>query len=286
MYGYFFEREDAGSSYTDLATERREADTKCEGVDFKRELGLFGVWERIKITSEAAEKQIGRAKGVYDTLNLLRMDQLDKESIADAADEIARELCYLFDVIDVIPERILVAGLGNSELTPDSVGSECARMVRPTMHIKSSDAYFFESLECSEIAVCTPGVAAKTGYCGETLIRGLCDIIKPDAVIAIDALATRSPDRLGTTIQLSTTGVYPGSGLGNSGAALNKESLGVPVIAIGIPTVIDARMFQGEKAAKAKSGGSMFVSPKEINDIASSAAHIISSGINQAFGIY
>ena len=160
------------------------------------------------------------------------------------------------------------------------------------MHIKDFDREFFEGLECSEIAVLTPGVAAFSGLDAEVTVRGVCNIMKPDVVFAIDALASRSAERLGSTVQISSTGIFPGSGIGNGRLPINKETLGVPVVSIGIPTVIDSRMFwydaarSGKDTAPTHHGETMFVSPKDIGEIVHSGAKIISGGINQAFGLY
>lgn len=281
-----------GFPYTDLACERRRADTSLAGVDYKRESSLGGEWERIKITSAEGAESIGRPMGIYDTLITDRMDLMDLESIDDAADEVARELCYLCDAGDILPAKVLVVGLGNPELTPDSIGPEAARGVRATMHIRDFDEDFFEELECSEIAVVSPGVAASSGMDAEVAVRGICNIMKPDVVFAIDALASRSPSRLGTTVQISNTGIFPGSGIGNGRRAISRETVGVPVISIGIPTIIDSRMFWYDAAGGATAQSSslareaMFVSPKEINEIVKAGAKIISGGINQAFGLY
>lgn len=292
MYGYFNERNYVGNfPYTDLACERRRADTAIEGVEYKSENALTGKWERIRITSAEGARSIGRPIGTYDTLCLERMDLMDEESIADAADEIARELCYLFDITEIFPERILVAGLGNRNLTPDSVGARCAEAVKPTMHIREFDKRLFENLNCAEIAVCTPGVAASSGLDAAISIKGICEAIGPDAVIVIDALAARSASRLGTTVQLCNTGICPGSGLGNPRQAICESTVGVPVIAIGVPTVIDSRMLcyspsrlsRGERPEEL---GAMFVSPKEIDEIVCTTGKIIGNGINQAFGIF
>ncbi len=292
MYGYYTERENEGSiPYTDLALERRRADTTLEGVEYSKEIGIFGTWERIKITSEAGAKSIGRPIGIYDTLDTSKMEMLDEEEIDDSIDEIARELCYLCDTEDIIPERILVAGLGNPSLTPDSLGPRCAQKIKPTMHIREHDERFFYALECSEIAAVVPNVSAVTGIDALTVIKGICDIINPDVVIAIDGLASRSADRLGSTIQLSTTGMLPGSGLGHKRMAINKETVGCPVIGIGIPTVIDSRLFGLSSESDSKSrrfrkrSEAMFVSPKEIDEIVEIGARIIGGGINQAFGM-
>ncbi len=292
MYGYYTERNYKGDfPYTDLAAERRRADVDIAGVEYRCEDGIIGNWERIKITTKKGAESIGRPIGIYDTLNIGRMDLLDNESIADACDEVARELCYIFDASDIFPERILVAGLGNPTLTPDAIGSECAKTVKPTLHIREMNKRLFEDLNCAEIAVCAPGVAGTSGLDAAVTIRGLCEALGPDAVIVIDALASRAVERLGTTIQICNTGIAPGSGLGNPRQPISIDTVGVPVIAVGVPTIIDSRMFyynpNGERrAARPESYPSMFVSPKEINEIVNAAAQIIGGGINQAFGIY
>jgi len=294
MYEYFSERDYAKDfPYTDLATERRRADVDLKGVDFKREAGLYGSWERIRITSPEGARCIGRPMGIYDTLLTERMDLIDEEGIEDASEEIARELCYLFDVGEIIPERILVVGLGNPRLSPDAIGVESAGAVKATMHIKSFDEALFRGLECSEIAVCIPGVASVSGMDASVSVRGICDAIRPNAVIAIDSLASRSVKRLGRTVQISNTGIFPGSGIGGLHSAINKGTVGVPVISIGVPTVIDSRMFwldaggsRSETEGNELAGASMFVAPKEINGIVESGAKIIGGAINQAFGLY
>ena len=150
------------------------------------------------------------------------------------------------------------------------------------MHIKEWDHRSFIRLSCAEIAIVKPDVAASSGLDAAMVVKGVCDVIRPDAVIAIDAIATRSAERLGSTVQICNSGISPGSGLGNPRLAIGIETVGVPVIAIGVPTVIDSRMLCGEAKF---SSPPMFVSPKEINEIVECAAAIIGGGINRAFGI-
>ena len=264
---------------SDLALERRRADTSIPGVEYRRDESDGFVWDRIRISSEEGARSIGRPIGVYDTLSLDRMDTLDEETIEDAANEVAKELCRIVDGCDIYPERLLVVGLGNGDLTPDSIGPRTAELVNATMHLRNFDPEAFESMECSEIAVLAPGVMAKSGMETSDIMIGICDRIQPDAVIAVDSLASGSPKRLGTTVQISDTGIFPGGGIGNRRLPLNERVLGVPVIAIGVPTVIDSRIFGTE------GGESMLVAPQEIDGIARAAARIISLGINQAFGI-
>lgn len=283
----YFERENGFTS--DLACERRRADTTVRGVEFKKEVFDGYAWERIRITTKEGADSIGRPIGTYDTLTLPRMDTMDDEAIDDSANEISKELCSIFDRLEIYPERLLVAGLGNGALTPDSIGPKTACLVNATMHIKRFDKRMFNALECSEIAVISPGVMAESGMEAADILSGIADVIRPDAILAIDSLASSSPERLGTTIQISDTGIFPGSGIGNRRRPINENLLGVPVIAIGVPTVIDSRVFlHGDRVTRNnrdKNETFMFVSPQQIDGIAESASRIIAMGINQAFGI-
>lgn len=271
---------------SDLALERKKASTYVDGVDYKRDVCLGGVWERLKITSEAGERNIGRPMGLYDTLSLPRMDNILPDDIEDAKDEVSRELCRICDLCDIIPARILVVGLGNRELTPDAVGPAAASEVEATMHIKSADPELFDSLGCSEICVICPDVTANSGINTAEIVKGVAERVKPDVIIAVDSFASRSIDRLGTTIQVSSTGIIPGTGLGYAGGAINEETVGVPVIAIGVPTVISSGKLCSERDGReTRIREGMFVSPKGINRIVKNAGKIVGGGINQAFGI-
>ena len=276
-----------GALSSDLACERRRANLCEPGIEYAKTQGTIGVWERVTVTSEEGARQIGRPRGCYNTLNLSRIDGLDLCEIEDAKDEVARELCRLFDRVGARPDRLLVVGLGNRGLTPDSVGPKSADTVKATLHIKESDPDTFEVLDCSAVAVIKPGVTSQLGIETADIVEAVCDAVNPDAVILIDALASRSPTRLGTTIQLSTTGLFPGSGLGGPQGAITEKELGVPVFSIGVPTVINSKMFvveNGEARAEGMDEG-MFVSPKNINERVTKAAKIVGGAINQAFGI-
>lgn len=275
-----FGKHGAPEFYTDLAVERRRADTEIIGVDYRSYMGESGKWECVTVSSEEGERMLGRPSGIYDTLNTGRMETLNEVKIDDATEDVAAKLCELFEKMKIYPERLLVAGLGNRALTPDSVGPKAAAIVKPTLHISRVDYNMFDALECSEIAVITPGVTAETGMESEDVIKSVVSRLLPDAVIAIDSIATGSPDRLGATVQISNTGIFGGSGVGSRKLGLNEQTLGVPVIAIGVPTVIDARAF-----AKGFTRAGFLVSPTEIDEITDAAAKIIGGGINQAFGI-
>lgn len=277
MKNYFTDRCDGSGFYTDLAIERRRADTDAKGVEYKSSECDGGIWECVRIYSEEGEREIGRPMGNYDTLNTGKMELLDEDGILDATEAVTRKLCERIEGVGVFPDRLLIVGLGNRNLTPDAIGPKAAAYVKPTLHIKEFDEDAFEQLDCSEIAVLCPGVTAESGMESSEIIRGVCHRIAPDAVIAIDSIATASAERLGSTVQISDTGLFPGSGVGNTRDALTKESLGTPIISVGVPTVIDSRVFGGSE--------SMLVVPKDIDEITSVAARIIGGAINQAFGI-
>ena len=274
------------SPNSDLACERRRADVAMSGIQFRtEEMGAYR-WEKLSVTTDEAAETIGRPIGSYNTLNIPELSTLDDADIADAANEISKELCIMLDKLGVIPERLLIVGLGNRDLTPDSVGPLVAERVTATMHVKNFDRRFFTDLDCSEIAVCVPGVTSKTGMEAAETVMAICERIEPDAVIAIDSLASRSTERLGKSIQISNTGIFPGSGIGNGRRPLCEATLGAPVIAIGVPTVINARILIGESENASEAPDDLFVSPKDIDTIASVSARIIAEGINQAFGIF
>lgn len=281
---YAHRKENHPSFYTDLAIERRRADTALDGVEYKSYECDGGIWECVRVYSEAGAKSIGRPFGRYDTLNTGRMDLLSEERIDDAIEAVAKKLCLMFDRCAISPERILAVGLGNRNLTPDSVGPKAAAIIKPTMQIKEFDEDMFSALECSEIAVLTPGVFSESGLDSAEIVKGVARQISPDVIIAIDAIATGSAERLGSTVQISDTGIFPGSGIGNSKQPLSFESIGVPVIAIGVPTVIDSRIFSGSLNPKAEEEP-MLVAPREIDEITNVAARIIGEAVNQAFGI-
>ena len=283
MYNYSYNCSDDGY-YTDMAIERRRADLTKNGIEYTKELCPAGYWERINVKSESGAESIGRPCGRYDTLTTKRLDTLDEDALYDAQEEVAKTLCKICDDIAVMPARILIIGLGNEYVTADSIGVKCAAKVKPTMHIRCYDEEFFDELECSEIAVLCPGVSAKTGMDSTETAKAICSAISPDIVIAIDSLSTRSRKRLGTTLQISDTGIFPG-GVGNLKSPLTRPELGVPVIGIGVPTVMDTRLFINKNTFSEFDFEPLFVSPREIDEITDAAATVIAGAINQAFGL-
>ena len=275
-------------NYSDLACERRRADTAVCGVEYSKNQTASGSWERIRITTPEGEKSIGRPIGIYNTLHLERIDKIDISHIDTVINELAAEIKSIVKHMKTPCNRILTVGLGNSKLTPDSLGVECADEVNATMHIKAENEEVFKRLKCAEIAVIKPGVCAESGMDAVHSVRGICKSISADLVIAIDALAAGAKERLGSTIQLSNTGIHPGSGIGAQKQAMNQGTLSVPVLSIGVPTVINSRMFESDKSLPDDEVGAdddLFVCPKDINRIIAVAARIIGGAINRAFGV-
>ncbi|MBQ8689079.1 MAG: GPR endopeptidase [Clostridia bacterium] len=285
MYNYYYSAVDGGETpYTDLAIERRRADTDVKGVDYSKEHCPPGIWERVRVRSEEGARSIGRPCGIYDTLTVPRLDLLDEDGIADVQEEIAKRLCIICDDISVMPARILVVGLRNRSVTADSVGPKSATRVKPTAHIREYDEAFFDELECSEIAVLQPGVPAVTGMDTGRTVKAVCEEIAPDVIVAVDSIMTRSRSRLGRSFQISDTGIFPG-GMGNLKTPITRGALGVPIISIGVPTVIDSRLFASGSSISEYQFEPLFISPREIDEITDNAAAAIGGAINQAFGL-
>ena len=267
---------------SELAVERRRADTDISGVDYRKERTVGGVWERIRIKTEEGARSIGRPMGKYDTLVIGRLERSDAETILDLSDEVARELCALCDGAEAIPERVLVVGLGNPSLTPDAVGPRTAELVEATMHLPRERREQFDGEECSQIAVIIPSVAVHTGLESFDIVKGVCEKTHPDLIIAIDSIACRSPQRLGSSIQFCDTGIAPGAGMSEGVRVIDRGTMGVPVISVGVPTVIDARLLCRECELE---GEELYVCPKDVSTVVEVASRIIAGGINQAFGI-
>ena len=211
MYNYACEYENRSvMGYTDLASERRRADSSIDGIEYFEKRCAVGSWERVKINNKRGEDAIGRPLGTYDTLNTERFDTVDEDTLLDAQEEISKRLCILCDENRILPARILVVGFGNAALTADSVGPKSATRVKPTLQISKNAPGLFDELECSEIAVLCPGVSADCGMNSAETTKAVCASICPDLIIAVDSIATSSASRLGSTIQISDTGLFPG----------------------------------------------------------------------------
>ncbi|MBQ9162185.1 MAG: GPR endopeptidase [Clostridia bacterium] len=196
--------------------------------------------------------------------------------------------------------KILIVGLGNSQLTADAIGPNSVLRVTATRHLKEFKSDIFLALDCCELACITPGVLGKTGIESAETVMAAAKMIQPHLVLAVDALAARSPQRLASTIQLSDGGIAPGSGIGNTRVAIDAPTMGCPVIAIGIPTVVDSSTLVYDALHKAgiadsdigdglrevlENGKSFIVSPKEADLITEVTSRVISDAVNRAFGV-
>ncbi len=307
---------------TDLALEARESFTGNEedisGITVEetyqeeREIKITRVVIKNKVAAEAIKKPIG----TYITLEAANMDKEDEEYHRGISKELSKH------ILDLLPiksrKAILIVGLGNRDVTPDALGPNVVGNLYVTRHLIKEFGYeAFKIDNVSGISSIIPGVMAQTGMETSEIVRGIVMETKPTAIIAIDALAARNTNRLNTTIQLTDTGINPGSGVGNHREGLTEKTLGVPVIAIGVPTVVDAATIindtmenlilamEQSKRLKTLSNNlaeldeddkhrliyelldpklkTMFVTPKDIDETVKRISFTISEALNIAF---
>ena len=263
---------------TDMADEARSlwnrsagANTELPGVIAREEnLGGLAV-TAVEITDEEGAHALGKAPGKYFSLDLPVHFDRGAEEFASAVGTLA---ALISRCIPEGADSVLVAALGNPDITPDALGSLAAGSILVTRHLKKSGHPGFEGF--FSLALCRPGVLGTSGIETASQVSVLCRELEPSFVIAVDALAGTDADRLGRAVQVSDAGISPGSGVGNDRQELSKNSLGVPAVSIGIPTVIDAGLFGGD----ALSG--MFVTPRSIDSLVRSGARVIGYAVNMA----
>ena len=270
---------------TDLAIEAVANAEKLSETDIRRtETTADGARiTRLHILSEKGAAALGKPIGQYVTVQTPPLSD-DETRLSTYAKAVARELTAL------LPPQgtVLVVGLGNRSVTPDTLGPATADMVLATRHIRGEFARAAGLEDLRPTAVLTPGVLGQTGTESSEIVRGVCCEVKPAAVVVVDALAARSVERLGCTVQLCDSGIAPGSGVGNNRQPLNREVLGVPVIGMGVPTVVDAitlvREYLREDAVSPTDGDEppMMVTPREIDLVISRAARLVAMAINGA----
>ena len=220
---------------SDLALELNEDikdDSLDNGIKIETKYRCGGKIKEtiITILNAKGEKLLGKPQGSYITIEGDELNESDEDIHKDFSVSLADNLRQLIGDC----KKLLVIGLGNRHITPDALGPLVVDNLFITRHL-ISEGIITDSLELSAIS---PGVMAQTGIETYEMLSSLCNKIKPDLIIAIDALAAREPSRLGRTIQICDTGISPGAGVGNNRAKLNYETLGIKVIAIGVPTVI------------------------------------------------
>jgi len=270
---------------TDLALERREISNtgKNDGVTVKKYAAKNAEITEIEIVSEKGAEKIGKPKGRYITVEVPPFT-CDSELLDGRADAVRDALKRL------LPQKgaVLVAGLGNQDITPDALGPKAARGIFSTRHISeelSSSLGFYNLRQVSSVAF---GVLGQTGIESAEIIKGVVKAIAPAAVITVDALAARSAERLGSTVQMTDTGIFPGSGVGNHRAEISERTVGVPVISIGVPTVIDASVLADEFAIGGVSeknrarAEKLMVTPREIDVLILRASRLVSLAVNCA----
>lgn len=270
---------------TDLALEAHEIASKnkkhtVDGVIFREEIFDSYKLTRVEIVSPEGVAATGKPIGKYLTLDVGKIwnrgiDEL--ESVCTLLGRMIKELSGS-------PESILVTGLGNTDITADALGPKSVSHVIVTRHLKSEEPDIFQSMGFCDVSAFAPGVLSQTGIETAEAIKSISKKIKPSVIIAVDALASADMSRLGTVIQTSNTGIAPGSGVGNRRSALNQRSLGVPVIAIGIPTVMDAVTLTHQISHENfRECENMFVTPKDCDKIISFMSRVIGYSINVAF---
>ena len=286
--------------HTDLALERYKADTKERGVHYneRKECGI--TISELEITDEKSAEEQGIPIGKYTTLsfeNLSEMQGFEQDELSRVLSETLKSYALSNAKKDKIKDMsVLIAGLGNRYLTADAIGPLSIKYITATNHISEISPDIFKTHFGSRISLISPGVMSQTGLESSYIIRSICKEGGFDLVIVIDSLAARSCDRLATTIQLCNTGITPGSGIGNTREALNEKSLGVPTVAIGVPTVVKSSTLVydalkeaditdiSEKLQKTlESGKSFYVTPKDSDTVSENAARVISNAINSLF---
>lgn len=231
---------------TDLALEATESVKKKEAGQLRGvSIEEYDVMEdvhisKVVIMSKNAAKSMGKPTGTYITLEAPDLQESDEDYHREISEELAKQLRSVLP--DIGNEKsILVVGLGNRDVTADALGPSTVDNLFITRHIiREYGKQAYHASKMHQISALVPGVMAKTGMETAEIIKGVIKVTEPDIVIVIDALAARSVKRLNRTVQITDTGIHPGSGVGNHRNALTKESLGIPVIAIGIPMVVDA----------------------------------------------
>ena len=206
-----------------------------ENYDEKNDILVTGV----HIINDEGAKNLKKEKGMYITLETPHLCEMDEDYHTEITAVLMAQLKRLMP--DIEKKKILVAGIGNREVTPDALGPLVVEHLFITRHLfKTYEGQEEITKGLGNVSAIAPGVMAQTGMEGREIIKGVIDITAPDVVVIIDALAARSTKRLNRTIQLTDTGIHPGAGIGNYRNELTEKTLGIPVIAIGIPTVIDA----------------------------------------------
>lgn len=305
---------------TDLALERRDLykrannlDKEIEGIKTEEEKNGPRIrTSRVKVLDKNGAEAIGKPVGSYITIDIQKLKVATEEDIQESAEVLAKELRVLLGEHANPKDEILVVGLGNQYVTPDALGPKVINEIDVTRHILTYMPQVLSS-ETRPVSAISPGVLGTTGIETLEILKGIADNIHPKMLIVIDALASRSIERISSTIQLADTGITPGAGVGNTRKELSQSTLGIPVIALGIPTVVELatlisdgidifidrlqeksesneylnKLQQEDKYEEVKEAlkvgeYNMIVTPKEIDDLIENMKDIVARGINMA----
>lgn len=261
---------------TDLAVEARSlhlADGELPGVTAEeRDLEGFAV-TTVRITSDEASDKLCKPKGVYHSVSLEPVLRREDDAFGRAAAALAS---LLRETLPLSPDAtVFVVGLGNRAITPDAIGPEAAEQILATRHLRAQLPEQFSYMR--GVSVLAPGVLGMTGIESAEMVKTLCAHVRADAVVAIDALACSESERLCRTVQITDAGIVPGSGVGNDRAAFDRESLGVPVAAVGVPTVMDAGV-----VGDAANVQGLFITPRDIDMIVRDFSKVVAYAVNLA----
>ncbi|MTI79827.1 MAG: GPR endopeptidase [Firmicutes bacterium] len=296
----------------DLAVEAHEAvrgqtGQEIPGVAMDKTSYNNATVTTVKIFEKSAEEMMGKPQGNYITIEAPALRDNNREAHQEVVEVLTEHLSKLYNLSP--KANVLIVGLGNWNATPDALGPKVADQVMVTRHI-----FNYAPSEVRDgmrpVSAVSPGVLGTTGIETAEIIKGIVDNIKPELIIAIDSLASRSVERIATTIQIADTGISPGSGVGNKRLGLNEESMGVPTIAIGVPTVVHAAMIANDAINRlfeqykdtpqiyqayqqqavqdtlndvlAPFGGNLMVTPKEVDILIQNTSKIIAGGVSAA----
>ena len=273
---------------TDLAFEASELwrsstqfSTKVKGVVQKERMRDGINVTVVEVTTPEGAQAIGKPQGRYVTLSLDGVQRRESDAFPRTVRAIAEELGAFLKPLDSGP--VLVAGLGNRFITPDALGPGTHRHILVTRHLVREMPEQFGYLR--PVASLAAEVLGNTGVESGEVVKAVCTSIRPACVIAVDALASRSMERLCRTVQISDAGIAPGSGVGNHRFALNRESLGVPVIAVGVPTVVDAATLAADltgQDTRPEEGRTLMVTPRDIDKQVADLSRLLGFGISLA----
>ena len=268
---------------SDLALECREPLEQRQGLAVcEKDHGAY-IITHLQVQNKEGARAIGKPVGNYITIELPPLGEY-ADVYGEGMERTAEELRRL------LPEdgTVLVVGLGNDSMTPDALGPRCCAQVLATRHISGELAKSAGLGKLRPVTTLTPGVLGRTGIESGELIAAAVRSLRPAAVITVDALAARSLQRLGCTVQIADTGIVPGSGVGNARLEINRSTLGVPVLALGVPTVVDAATLVAELTAPESNcapppeSEQMMVTPREVDLLIERASKLCAMAINRA----